>query len=94
MLAPDALPGGAATGPTGRLDPASNGIISSSYPTSFYQVSFMPTYEYRCGGCGKRFARIESIAKHVRQRPVCPDCRSKKVARVFTPFYAKTVRKS
>ena len=38
--------------------------------------------------------RIESVAKHARQRPVCPTCKSKKVARVFTPFYAKTVRKS
>ncbi len=81
-------------GPAGRLDPAGNGIISSSYSTNFYQASFMPTYEYQCESCGKRFARIESIAKHARLRPVCPACKSKKVARLFTPFYAKTVRKS
>ncbi len=54
----------------------------------------MPTYEYQCESCGKRFARIESIAKHARQRPVCPACKSKKVARMFTLFYAKTVPKS
>lgn len=54
----------------------------------------MPTYEYVCGSCGKRFTRTESIAAHGRKRPSCPGCSSKKVNRVFSAFYAKTVRKS
>ncbi|MBI4502117.1 MAG: zinc ribbon domain-containing protein [Gemmatimonadetes bacterium] len=54
----------------------------------------MPTYEYRCDKCGKQFSRIESISTHGRKKASCPKCKSAKVSRVFTPFYAKTVKKS
>ena len=54
----------------------------------------MPTYDYRCEKCGKRFSRVESITAHGGTRPKCPKCKSVKVAQVFTPFYAKTVKKS
>ena len=54
----------------------------------------MPTYEYRCEKCGKQFARIESISAHDRTKASCPKCKSRSVTRVFTPFYAKTVKKS
>jgi putative FmdB family regulatory protein len=54
----------------------------------------MPTYDYRCSKCGKRFQRIESISTHGRKRPVCPKCKSAKVEQLLAPFYAKTVKKS
>ncbi len=54
----------------------------------------MPTYEYHCAKCGNDFERIEPIAKHDEARVRCPKCRASDVERVFTPFYAKTVRKS
>jgi putative FmdB family regulatory protein len=56
----------------------------------------MPTYEYRCDKCGKDFTRIESIATHGRKKAACPNpkCKSTSVSQVFTPFYAKTVKKS
>jgi putative FmdB family regulatory protein len=54
----------------------------------------MPTYEYRCEKCGKAFIRIESISAHGRTKAACPKCKSTNVSRVFTPFYAKTVKKS
>ncbi len=54
----------------------------------------MPRYEYQCEKCHKRFLRIERIAEHARVRPSCPKCKSKKTAQVFSPFYAKTVKKS
>lgn len=54
----------------------------------------MPTYEYRCDKCKKRFSRIESIAEHGRKRLKCPKCKSTKVIQVLAPFYAKTVKKS
>jgi putative FmdB family regulatory protein len=54
----------------------------------------MPMYEYRCSACQHEFSRIESVADHEHSRVVCPECRSSKVERVFTAFYAKTVRKS
>ena len=54
----------------------------------------MPTYEYRCEKCGHEFSRIESISAHERSKVSCPKCTSATVSRVYTPFYAKTVRKS
>lgn len=54
----------------------------------------MPTYEYRCEKCGHEFSRIATIAAHERSKVACPKCKAATVSRVFTPFYAKTVRKS
>ncbi len=54
----------------------------------------MPTYEYLCKKCGKRFTKIETIEGHGRRRVACPKCKSASVEQVPTAFYAKTVRKS
>ena len=56
----------------------------------------MPIYEYACTKCHERFARHESIGEHgeSRHRPECPKCGSRAVEPVFSPFFAKTVRKS
>ena len=54
----------------------------------------MPTYDYRCEKCGKRFSRIEAISAHGRRKVTCPKCKSATVSQVFAPFYAKTVKKS
>jgi len=54
----------------------------------------MPLYEYRCTACHEQFARTESITEHGDRRPRCPKCESRAVEPVFSPFFAKTVRKS
>ena len=54
----------------------------------------MPTYEYRCDKCGKKFSRVEPISQHGSKRPKCPKCNSVKVTQVFSPFFAKTGKKS
>lgn len=54
----------------------------------------MPTYEYRCEKCRKRFSTIHSISEHGSKRPTCPKCRSRKVSQVLAPFFAKTAKKS
>ncbi len=54
----------------------------------------MPTYEYRCTKCKKRFSKVEHIAKHGQKRPACPKCKSTAVEQLLTAFYAKTVKKS
>ncbi|MGD2135380.1 MAG: zinc ribbon domain-containing protein [Gemmatimonadales bacterium] len=54
----------------------------------------MPTYEYRCAKCGKRFTRVETISQHESKRPACPKCKARKVEQVFSAFYAKTAKKS
>lgn len=54
----------------------------------------MPTYEYRCKGCGEKFEQVQSVAEHGKAKPRCPKCGSEQVKSVFSPFYAKTSRKS
>ena len=38
----------------------------------------MPTYQYRCEKCGKKFERIETISEHEALKLKCPKCGSKK----------------
>ena len=54
----------------------------------------MPTYDYRCGKCGRKFTRIESVAAHQAAKPRCPKCGATKVDRVPGRFYAVTGKKS
>ncbi len=54
----------------------------------------MPTYEYRCEKCGKKFSRVEPISQHGGKRPKCPKCNSVKVTQIFSSFFAKTGKKS
>jgi putative FmdB family regulatory protein len=54
----------------------------------------MPTYQYRCEKCGKKFERIETIAKHEATKPKCPKCRSNKVSFVPGTVYVVTSKKS
>ncbi|MCD6151115.1 MAG: zinc ribbon domain-containing protein [Deltaproteobacteria bacterium] len=54
----------------------------------------MPTYEYRCEDCNKKFTVIMSMAEHDKGGVVCPECKSKKVVQQLSIFTAKTSRKS
>lgn len=54
----------------------------------------MPTYEYRCEKCGKRFRLVERISEHSGRAPACPKCRSRLTRQLPAAFYAKTVKKS
>ena len=53
----------------------------------------MPTYEYSCTRCAKKFTVVMGIAAHER-KPACPKCGSRAVAQRFSGFYSKTSRKS
>ena len=54
----------------------------------------MPRYAYRCDECGTTFDRTEHIGEHGRTAPRCPGCKGARVQQVFTPFFARTSRKS
>jgi putative FmdB family regulatory protein len=54
----------------------------------------MPVYEYRCEKCGKVFSVSMSMDEHDNSRVTCPDCHSASVVRQYTPFFAKTTKKS
>ena len=54
----------------------------------------MPTYEYRCGACGKKFAQEASLAEHETKQPSCPKCGSGNVIRSYSTVYVQTSKKS
>ncbi len=55
----------------------------------------MPSYDYVCSVCKKEFTIFLTL-KEAETNPgvVCPGCKSDKVDRKFTAFFAKTDRKS
>jgi putative FmdB family regulatory protein len=54
----------------------------------------MPTYEYRCRKCGRKFERTERITEHDSKHARCPKCKSTQVTQVLSTFFAKTSKKS
>ncbi|MEW5914096.1 MAG: zinc ribbon domain-containing protein [Thermodesulfobacteriota bacterium] len=54
----------------------------------------MPTYEYRCQQCRKKFSLTMGITEHGRKKPACPKCKSKKVRQQISGFTAITSKKS
>ncbi len=51
-------------------------------------------YEYHCEACNHDFTVSESLSAHEAAKPKCPECKSKKVERVFTAVNVKTSKKS
>jgi putative FmdB family regulatory protein len=54
----------------------------------------MPTYQYRCEKCGKRFERTETISEHAAVNAQCPKGGSKKVTFVPGRVFVVTSKKS
>jgi putative FmdB family regulatory protein len=54
----------------------------------------MPTYEYECKDCKKKFALVLSISEHGKAAAACPKCKSKNVKQAISTFTTKTSRKS
>jgi putative FmdB family regulatory protein len=56
----------------------------------------MPTYEFQCEKCRKRFALVYSITEYERKEKTikCPKCGSTRVGRQISAFEVKTSKKS
>jgi putative FmdB family regulatory protein len=54
----------------------------------------MPTYEYECQACKKKFTLIQNISQHGKTKVACPKCKSAKVKQSISAFTTKTSRKS
>jgi putative FmdB family regulatory protein len=54
----------------------------------------MPTYEYLCKECNKKFTLIMTISEYEKTRVACPKCKSKKVEQKPAAFFAVTAKKS
>jgi len=55
----------------------------------------MPTYEFSCQKCHKRFELTCSLAEYERKKQIkCPKCHSARVMRQLSSFQVKTTKKS
>ena len=54
----------------------------------------MPTYEYLCRKCNKKFAVLMMLSERDAKRVRCPKCGSLKVVQQISTFHAKTSKKS
>jgi putative FmdB family regulatory protein len=54
----------------------------------------MPTYQYRCDKCGKKFETSETISEHVTSKAKCPKCGRRKVSQVPGNGFVVTSKKS
>jgi len=54
----------------------------------------MPSYDYRCPKCKKKFTAVLNIREHEAGRVKCPKCGEKKLIQLITGFLVKTSKKS
>jgi putative FmdB family regulatory protein len=54
----------------------------------------MPTYEFICEKCKKRFTLMMKISEYEKKKFRCPKCTSKKVKQQITSFQTITSSKS
>jgi len=54
----------------------------------------MPTYDYMCKKCKKKFSLVMRISEHDRKRVKCPKCSSTQVAQSVQSFFTTTSKKS
>jgi putative FmdB family regulatory protein len=54
----------------------------------------MPTYEYKCLACNKKFSLVLTVEQHEKKKVKCPSCQSSKVEQQIAAFFAVTSKKS
>jgi putative FmdB family regulatory protein len=54
----------------------------------------MPVYVFRCVKCDTTFEKTMTVAQREKAKPVCTECKGRKVVPVLGGFFAKTSRKS
>ena len=55
----------------------------------------MPTYEFECRGCGKRFEILTSFHEHDKLRdepPACPGCGKRETRQLASLFSCKVAK--
>jgi putative FmdB family regulatory protein len=54
----------------------------------------MPTYEFECHKCKKKFLLVMSLREYEDKKPKCSKCGSKQVEQLIQPFFVVTSKKS
>jgi putative FmdB family regulatory protein len=86
---------GAATLRTAKGGQETGGrCLTVSHEHNYRKIVVMPTYNYKCLACGKKFSVHMSIRDHDRRRASCPKCGGKKLQQRVEGFFAITAKKS
>ena len=54
----------------------------------------MPTYDFLCGKCRKKFSLTMSVSEYEKTKVQCPKCKSKEVKQQISSFQTITSKKS
>lgn len=54
----------------------------------------MPTYEFMCEKCKKKFTLTVTVAEYEKKKFCCPKCKGRKVKQLISSFHAVTSKKS
>ena len=54
----------------------------------------MPTYDFRCDKCKKRFSIMMTVSEHGSRKIKCPKCKSTRVKQQISSFQTITSKKS
>jgi len=54
----------------------------------------MPTYDFRCEKCKKKFSLMMTISEYEKKKIRCPKCKSTRVKQQISSFQAITSKKS
>jgi len=54
----------------------------------------MPTYDFKCEKCNKKFSMTMTVSEYEKTKLRCPKCKSTKVKQQITPFQVQTSKKS
>ncbi len=54
----------------------------------------MPSYDFACDKCKKKFNLVISISEYEKTKIRCPKCKSTRVKQQITPFQVVTSKKS
>jgi len=54
----------------------------------------MPTYDFRCQKCNKKFTLALTISEYEKTKFRCPKCKSTRVTQQISPFQVVTSKKS
>jgi putative FmdB family regulatory protein len=54
----------------------------------------MPSYDYACNKCRKKFTLVMTVSEHDKKKVRCPKCSSVRVEQQYRSFVAVTSKKS
>ena len=68
--------------------------IQNLFLYSLYGRYGMPSYEFKCEKCNKKFTLLIAISEYDKKNFRCPKCKSTRVKQQITSFQVTTSKKS